>query len=331
MIDTIKGYIEINQYNSLYFKELLKDSTKKITKNGYTKTINLSNFFITISFNKKRKPTKLSFNGSLPKFYQGNNIYHLDWNQTKDAIEMLSDNVGIDISKAILTRVDFGINIPVNHFVFEYTSCLLSFPRLGTMRFKDSVSFFTDVNSRSIIFYDKIKEVNKARREIIYKLPDDIFKKNILRYEIQLKRNLKNKFRLKQVKVKDLFRPTIQKKLIEYWYNSYLKVEKISLDTDPNHLLYNRNGVSKYLSYQGLVRVGYDRINSKISTLNFDVKNNRTKLSKMRKEVRNLLNEAQENNDDKNLLNELNEKILHIKNFILLNNSVPYFILKSNL
>lgn len=326
MIDTIKGYIEVNQYNSQHFKELLKDSTRKTTKNGYTKTVNLSNFIITISFNKKRKPTRLSFNGSLPKFYQGNNILHLDWKQTKDAVQMLSDNLGVDISKAILTRVDFGINIPLTYSIYEYTSCLLSFPRLGTMRFRDSVTFFTSINSRSIIFYDKIKEVNKTRRGVIYGLPIEIFKKNILRYEIQLKKNLKNKFRLKQVKIKDLFRSSVQKKLIEYWFNSYLKVEKISLGTDPNHLLYNRNGLSRYLSYHGIERVGYDRIISKISELNFDIKNNRTKLSKMRKEVRNILKEAQENDKEKNLLNELNEKIMFIKDNLISNKPVPYFL-----
>ena len=71
MIDTIKGYIELNNYQKRDFKDLLKDSRKTITKNGYTKTINVLNLIITISFDKKHKPHKLFFNGSLPKFFLG--------------------------------------------------------------------------------------------------------------------------------------------------------------------------------------------------------------------------------------------------------------------
>lgn len=318
MIDTIKGYIELNHYPNSYFKELLKDSTKKTTKNGFTKTIDLSNIKTTISFNNKRKPIKLSFNGSLPKFYNGNNLFHLDWNQTKDAIQMLSDNLGVDISNATLTRVDFGINIPLNHSIHEYTSCLLAFPRLGTMRFKDSVTFLTTRDNRSYIFYDKIKELNKGRRRTIINSHNKTLWNNILRYEIQLKKDLKHRFRLKEVKVKDLLRLSVQKKIIEYWYNGYLKVEKMSLGKDPNYLLKKHSGLSKYLSYHGIQRVGYDRIMSKISELQFDVKNNRSKLSKMRKEVRKTLKEVQENSFDKNLINELNEKILYTRNFMVL-------------
>ncbi|MBM6500195.1 phage/plasmid replication domain-containing protein [Flavobacterium macrobrachii] len=330
MIDTIKGYITLNQCNKSTFKDLLVNSKKTITKNGCTKTFNLSNFIITISFDRKYNPTKLSFNGSLPKFYIGNNLFHLDWNQTKDAIQMLSDNLNVDISKAILTRVDFGINIPLNHSIHEYTACLLAFPRLGTMRYKDSVTFFTAINNRSFIFYDKVKELNKGRRETKIDLQNKTHENNILRYEIQLKKYLNDRFRLKEVKVKDLFRATIQKKLIEYWYNGYQKVEKISLGTDPEYLLKNRNGLNKYLSYHGIEKIGYDRIISKISELEFEVKNNRSKLCKMRKEIKDLLREVKENSKDKNLINELDEKILYIKEYIFSNNSVPYFILENS-
>jgi hypothetical protein len=330
MIDTINGYIHINQQDKSIFKHLLKDSKKTSTKNGCTKTINLSNFKIIISFDKKYNPTKLSFYGSLPKFYNGDNLFHLDWNQTKDAVQMLSDNLNIDISEAILTRVDFGINIPLNHSIHEYTSCLLAFPRLGTMRYKDSVTFYSTIGSRSFIFYDKPKELNKSRRGINKTLHKETIKNNILRYEMRLKKNLKDRFRLKEIKVKDLFRVTIQNKLTEYWFNGYQKVEKISLGTDPDFLLKKRNGLNTYLSYHGIERIGFDRIINKISEQEYDVKNNRTKKSKLKKEVRDLLREVQENTKEKNLLKELNEKILHVKEYIFLNKSVPYFILEKS-
>lgn len=313
MIDTIKGYIELNQYKSNDFKHLLVDSVKTIRKNGYTKTINLSNLKITFSFDKKNKPIKLFFCGSLPKFYQENNLTQMSWNETKNAIQMLSDNIGVDISKAILTRVDFGVNIQMNHPVHEYISCLLSFPRLGTMRFKETVKFLTSNNSKSYLFYDKIKEVNKNSRKTSNNIHKDLLDKNILRYEVQLNGFLKNRFRLKRVRVKDLFRNSVQVKIINYWFNGYHKIEKISLGIDPDFLLNKRDGLKKYLSYHGIEKVGRDRLEYKISSLNFNVENNSVKKSKIRASIRKIINEVKENCVDKNLITELDEKILEIK------------------
>ncbi|WP_345007275.1 phage/plasmid replication domain-containing protein [Snuella lapsa] len=285
--------------------------------------MNLSNFKITISF-ENHEPYKLSFNGSLPKFYHGNNLIHLDWSTTKDAIQELSDNLNVDISKAVLTRVDFGVNIPLNHHVYEYTESLLAFPRLVTMRFRDSVTFFNKIDSRNFIFYDKVKELNKRRGRTENNLPYNL-KENILRYEIQLKKNLKIRFGIKKVRVKDLFRDTVQNKLVDYWFKGYEKVEKMALGTDPDYMLKEYNGLQKYMSYHGLERLGYDRVIGKISEQNFEVKNSRVKRSKMRGSIKKLLKEVEENGLDKGILDELNNKIIYIKDYILLNKSVPYF------
>lgn len=338
MIDTIKGYIDVSQYNKAHFNELLKHSTRTKKENGYTKTINLSNFKITVTF-KHYKPQRLLFNGSLPKFYYGTNLIHLDWNTTKDAIQMLSDNLNVDISNAVLTRVDFGINIPLRHSVHEYTDCLLHYPRLATTRHPDTVTFFSTNGNLSIIFYNKIAEINHALKKtnkkikydnITYKKKDTCLpyfnsNKKVLRYEIQLKKSLKTKLQLKHIKAKDLYCDTVQNKLIENWFDSYNKVHKISLGTDPDYLIKEHNGLQKYLSYHGLEKLEYDRIISKISKLNFEVKNNRVKRSKMRGSIKKLLKDVEENGLDKGILDELNNKIIYIKDYILLNKSVPYF------
>ncbi|PIE50512.1 MAG: hypothetical protein CSA38_02630 [Flavobacteriales bacterium] len=323
MIDTIRGYIILNKSHKSNFKTLLQDSTKTIRKNGYTKTTNLLNFKITISFDEKHNPHRLSFNGSLPKFYYGNNLIHLDWDKTQDAIQMLSDSLNVNISEAILMRVDFGINIPLKHSIYEYINCFLAYPRLETIRFKESVTFYTSTNTRSFIYYDKLKEMSNKKKNNFY---NQFINENVLRYEIQLKKHLKRRFRLKEMKVKHLFCDTIQNKLLEYWFNGYKKVKKQALGIDPEYLLKGHNGLQKYLSYHGIQRLGYDRINSKISEQIFNVSNNRVKKSKMRGQIKKLLKEVNKNALDNRLIEELDEKMIFIRDFIISNKSVPYFI-----
>jgi len=308
MIDTIKGYLNLNQYRYQDFEDLLIKGSKTIKENCYTISFNLSNIKVTIKFDQNNRPLTLFFNGSLPKFYFGNNLIHLNKNTTLEAIQMLSDNLNVDMSKAILTRVDVGVNLEVDYSVHQYISCLVAFPRLEMMRFKDSVTFFTKSDYKSLIFYDKLKEIKAKDKETYNSLPDYL-DKNILRYELQLKKSLKRRLGLDKVLLKDLYCDTVQNKLLSLWLKSYHKVEKLSMDIDPIHLLQSHNGLYKYLAFHGADSLGYERLSNTISELQFDVKNSSVKRSKMKASLNELLKNVRENALDKNLVGELDDKI----------------------
>jgi len=309
MIDTIKGYINLNQYSYQDFEDLLIKGSKTIKENCYTISFNLSNIKVTIKFDHNNRPLTLFFNGSLPKFYFGNNLIHLNKNTTLEAIQMLSDNLNIDMSKAILTRVDVGVNLEVDYSVHQYISCLVAFPRLEMMRFKDSVTFYTNSGYKSLIFYDKLKEIKAKDKETYNSLPNYNLDKNILRYELQLKKSLKRRLGLDKVLLKDLYCDTVQDKLLILWLKSYQKVEKLSFDVDPVHLLQSHNGLYKYLAFHGADSLGYERLSNTISELQFDVKNSSVKRSKMKASLNELLKNVRENALDKNLVGELDDKI----------------------
>lgn len=309
MIDTIKGYINLNQYKYQDFEEFLIQGSKTIKENCYTISFNLSNIKVTIKFDLNNKPLTLFFNGSLPKFYFGNNLIHLNKNTTLEAIQMLSDNLNVDMSKAILTRVDIGVNLEVDYSVHQYISCLVSYPRLEPNRFKDSVTFFTKSGYKSLIFYDKLKEIKDKDKETYNSLPGYYFDKNILRYELQLKKSLKRRLGLDKVLMRDLCSDTVQNKLLSLWLKSYHKVEKLSFDIDPVHLLQSHNGLYKYLAFHGADSLGYERLSNTISELQFDVKNSSVKRSKMKYTLNELLRNVRENALDKNLVGELDDKI----------------------
>lgn len=313
MIDTIKGYISLNQYRYQDFEDFISQGSKTLRDNYYTVSFNLSNIKVTVKFDYNDNPLTLFFNGSLAKFYNGNNLINFNWVDIPTAIQMLSDNLNIDMSKAVLTRVDVGVNLEVNYPVHQYTSCLVSYPRLSTMRFKDSVTFYTKSDYKSIIFYDKLLEIKNKDKCTFNSLIGIYEGKNILRCELQLKKDLKRRLGLKRVYLKDLFNDTVQNKLLVLLETNYNKVRKLSFDVDPIHLLKSHNGLYKYLAFHGVDKLGYDRLSNTISELQFDVQNSSVKRSKMKSTLNELIRNVRESTLEKNLVVELDNKINSIK------------------
>lgn len=316
MIDTIKGYLVLDNKKYSDFQYLFINESRKTKDDGFTITFNLSNFVITIKFDYDENALKLFFNGSLPKFYFGNNLAQLDCDTTKEAIQMLSDNLNIEMNKATLTRIDYGFNFILKHSVHRYTSCLVSYPRLINQRYKESISFISKSGSKSLKFYDKTKEIKNSHKTVIKSIPEIYHNQNVLRYEIQLLRLLKNRLILDSVQVKDLYNDTVQKRLMFLWLEGYQKVNKLSLGLDPLYLLNEHNGLLKYLSYHGVDKIGYDAIVSNISDLKFDVKNPSVKCSKMKATVNELLRDVKEQTLDENLVVEMDDKIKFIQALI---------------
>lgn len=314
MIDTIKGNMEIKKGNII--PDSLRISSKiKKKEETYNITSNIDNFKITIRYDSVTdKPIKLFFTGSLTKFYFGDNLRQLDWEEMKIAIKKLSKEVGVNIEDANLTRIDFGMNMTVNFPVHEYISCIHEYPRLKYMKFKESVTFLGP--ARSFAFYDKLKEIKDKKSH--YNIPNHLKNSQILRYEIRFHRNLGVRFKLeRQMIVKDLFNKTIQDEIIEQWSKGYQKVNKTPLGIDPLFLLQGYNGTYKYLAYHGLEKVGYNKVINTISDLNFDIKSFASKRSKMKGHVRDLLKEVNNLGLERNLVNELDRKINIVLNSII--------------
>ena len=316
MIDTIRGYINIGHSCHSNFEHLIQNKVISIKDDTYSISFNVSNFKIRIRFNSEDIPIKLFFYGSLPKYYYGNNLAQLDWDSTKKAIQKLSDELSLDLDDAILTRVDVGINLIVKNPVHEYISSLVSFPRLESMRFKDSVKFFSKSNYKAITFYDKLNEI-RGKDKSIYNSIDEVYRNsNILRFEVCLMKSLKRKLGLDRVYVKDLYRDTVQSKLERILFNYYDKVVKVSIGVNPTYLLPHHNGVYKYLSYHGIDKLGYDRFSNTVSGLQFNVKNPASKRSKMKSAIKELMHNVKENALDDDLVAELDNKMKFINELI---------------
>lgn len=69
--------------------------------------INIYNSFITIE-------------GSLAKFYYGNNLHLLGREEIKQVIDLLSDILQLDINSAHVTRIDIAADFEMSHNTKEY-------------------------------------------------------------------------------------------------------------------------------------------------------------------------------------------------------------------
>lgn len=315
MIDTIKGYIDIKPKHYKVIRNLIVMREAKIVlnTNGYNAVLNISNFILTVKVNSEDMPYKIFFNGSLPKYYFGNNLKHLNHKTLKEAIEMFSNDVGINMKKAILTKIDYGYSFELNNPIHEYVDCLSSYPRFKTMRYDDSVTFFTKFASKKLIFYDKLIEMKSKDKNSIIHLPIEYNSKKIIRYEISLKTGLRRRFNLDTVKVSSLLKRKVINNIHNRWVNSYKKVIKVKIGIDPTNIIHHHNGLYKYLSYHGIVKLGHQRVINTISNLNFDVKSPMTKRSKLKSTVNELLKVVNRDSLDKHLIDELDHKIINFK------------------
>ena len=134
----------------------------------------------------------------------------------------------------------------------------------------------------------------------------------MMRYEISLYRRLNKFFKVEVLTFEKLLKEDIQNRLNRTWKASYFRVVKLDIQTEPIGLLKQRNGLLLYLAYYGIVDLGFTRIINVISNLNFNVKNPRSKRSKLKKSLKVLFDNANRNSLEKNLVQELDEKILSL-------------------
>lgn len=199
-----------------------KQVLSKLNKTRFTKYSNS-----TTSHQGKLENLKVNYNeysisikGSLAKYYYGNNFNTLTKQETKDAIEMLSDDLGINISNSSISRLDFSTNLNTTYKPTIY------YPFLGTLtRFNRLVqpsSIYYNQSSKRLLFYDKTKWAKQTRNHI----PNEFIGEHLLRYELVINKNINRFFKKDKVLLKHLCEDYIFRTLLNAWKEYYNKIEK---------------------------------------------------------------------------------------------------------
>ena len=81
--------------------------------------------------------------GSLAKYFNGGNIYTLNRKTTEQAMQKLSDELGLGVSTAKVTYLEFGDSFIMEHKVEEYLKRLSAMPRMARNQQESTLYFQT--------------------------------------------------------------------------------------------------------------------------------------------------------------------------------------------
>lgn len=165
--------------------------------------------------------------GSLCKYYLGDNYQTLTRSAIKKAIESLSDALHLPMKAATVTRMDVAQN-----FIMQYPPSVY-FNHLGEMgrskRLQQPSGLYYNLSGGQLCFYDKNKE-HKAQNMAI---PDLYKGRCVLRYERRYKERLAAKFGVPEVTGAMLSNEKFYIKVIDGWKADYHAIRKIN-DTTIN-------------------------------------------------------------------------------------------------
>jgi hypothetical protein len=193
------------------------------TYEGHVKFLNVSNS-ISGGF---------TIQGSLAKYFNGENITYMDRVKVERAIEMLERDSGISFENAIIRNLEFGATFLVHEPPSEYL-CLLGHPPIYTrieysnarnglvgIDVLETVRYDSKKGSFAFCIYDKVKAMKGKNIPEIYK------DKNLLRLEYRLKKRpaILAKFH-RDLTCYDLFDPKVYMRLMELFVQFYFNIPK---------------------------------------------------------------------------------------------------------
>lgn len=186
------------------------------------------------NFRVTTRNKKLIIEGSLAKYFNGNNIELFSWLDIEKAITRLSWEMGLPLEEGIIRRIDIGINFSVDKDVIEYFQEMFHLHHYYRIhKHKTTLRFENNSHRFNFCFYDKKKLVLRSRTNF-----DDIELvseyRNLMRIELQIEENLPLFLKREEpVKVSELFSRDFCKLLMKEWLKLYRQIQKRGVQLFP--------------------------------------------------------------------------------------------------
>lgn len=160
--------------------------------------------------------------GSLCKWFLGDNFQTMGRGDVQRAIEKLSDTLHLPITKAAVTRLDVAQNFICKHPPSVYTN------HLGVLKYatrlqEPSGLYYQQTGGR-LCFYDKVREQRNKREPI----PDLYRERYCLRYEQRYTQRLAAQFRVAEVTGALLYDEAFYIEVLNRWRDAYNSIQKIN-------------------------------------------------------------------------------------------------------
>ncbi len=160
--------------------------------------------------------------GSLCKWYLGDNYRGLGRGSMQRAVEKLSDTLHVPIDKATVTRLDVAQN-----FITKYPPEVY-FNHLGLLKYatrlQEPNGLYYSQKSGRLCFYDKNRE-QKSHKEPV---PEPYSGRHVLRYEQRYTSRLAAQFKVCEVTGATLYDETFYIALLDRWKESYKAIQKVN-------------------------------------------------------------------------------------------------------
>ncbi len=245
MLDTVNLWLPQSHTSTAILNNLERVSevysltTAKVSCFGY-----LGNYKVSI-YNYG-----ISLKGSLAKYYLGDNFQTLTRKGTEEAIESLSDKLGINVNKAGVKRVDIAENLIMKHKHQAYYDLLGDCPRLE--RQEKPKSIYYSNSKKQLVFYNKVAE-GKHRG---LKLPEAWNNKQVLRYEFRYMKKPHELLDMPMFTAQNLYDEGVYMKMVDGWFNHYQQVNKIRLHSFTKETMNNAKLLGRQLMLKGLEAYG---------------------------------------------------------------------------
>nr|WP_319272366.1 phage/plasmid replication protein [uncultured Draconibacterium sp.] len=301
MIDTIKAYLNTDSLQTQlpvsYLLPNIENPKSTVGQNqmGYLNG-HLNNIKVAVLYHiKSELVSRITLTGSVPKFLYSNNLATCSPTDIQTFIDTISSALDIDMSEAVVTWLDFGLNFLVSRPIPEYIAAIKSYPRLPKIVYHgESVTMATKSSSKTITFYDKIREVksNLSKNKYCH-IPEIMLDLNILRYEVRYRKHVNRKLKYQEsVKLKDLSNIELHKQLFQILKTTFDEVEISELKFPSADLVASSGFLKNYLALIGLYHCGYDDICRIIQSQDFNVKNLSVKRSTLKAQLKMLASQS---------------------------------------
>ena len=214
---------------------------------------------------------RMRIEGSLAKFLFHENVTMLTRETTQEALENLGEALGIDIGKAKVSSLEFGINIVTRQEPWLYLQRLGDMPRRERLEYSRNTLYYSRKGREQpdeVKIYDKGREAKQKRNKGM-QIPKEMRGKNILRIELSLNSRLRQQLGVHEVTASSLYSCEVWQKLSELLlkkYESITKIRKKGMDTQK--IRTPKDAKDGFLSFLGLDGDLTGRIDEYIGLLN---------------------------------------------------------------
>lgn len=165
--------------------------------------------------------------GSLCKWYLGDNYQTLGKTDTRHAIERLSDTLGLPLELAFITRLDVATNLIMAQPPEVY------FSHLGALKYTHRLAepsglYYTQKSKANrLAFYDKIRESKDTGDDV----PELYKGRYVLRYEQRYTKRLAQRLNRPELRAAALYDDGLHRELVRRWREAYTQIQKINEST----------------------------------------------------------------------------------------------------